>query len=148
MVTSEVRRVSPSKTWHNLILSGRVRTFVDSVPEVAMPYVWWVCWQVLARSPTPRTLACMVRDDFHASIPLEPVRNKALVIYKLDGKPLDDSAGGPFRFFVPDHAACHTDEIDECANVKFLDHIELTVGKGFDNRPQDDEEHAHLHKNE
>ncbi len=88
------------------------------------------------------------RDDFHASIPLEPVRNKALVIYKLDGKPLDDSAGGPFRFFVPDHAACHTDEIDECANVKFLDHIELTVGKGFDNRPQDDEEHARLHKNE
>jgi hypothetical protein len=32
--------------------------------------------------------------------------------------------------------------------VKFLDHIELTVGKGFDNRPQDDEEHARLHENE
>lgn len=86
------------------------------------------------------------RDDFHASIPLEPVRDKALVIYKLDGQPLDAAAGGPFRFFVPDHAACHTEEIDECANVKFLDHIELTIGKGFDNRPQDEEEHARLHK--
>lgn len=88
------------------------------------------------------------RDDFHASIPLDPVREKALVIYQLEGQPLDPSAGGPFRFFVPDHAACHTDEIDECANVKFLDRIELTIGKGFDNRPEDDEEHARLHRNE
>lgn len=88
------------------------------------------------------------RDDFHASIPLAPVREKAFVIYQMDGQPLDTSAGGPFRFFVPDHAACHTNEIDECANVKFLDRIELTLGKGFDNRPQDDEQHARLHENE
>jgi DMSO/TMAO reductase YedYZ molybdopterin-dependent catalytic subunit len=88
------------------------------------------------------------RDDFHASIPLDPIRDKALVIYQLDGQPLAPSAGGPFRFFVPDHAACHTDEIDECANVKYLDRIELTVGRGFDNRPEDDEEHARLHSNE
>ena len=52
----------------------------------------------------------------------------------------------PARFFIPDHAACHTDEVDECANVKFVDHIELTVGKGFDNRPEDDEEHERLHR--
>jgi hypothetical protein len=84
-------------------------------------------------------------DDFHASIPLAPVREKALVIYRLEGKPLATSAGGPIRFYIPDHARCHSDEIDECANVKFVDHIELTAERGFDNRPEDEEEHQRLH---
>ena len=88
------------------------------------------------------------RDDFHASIPLAPVRDRAFLIYRLNGAPLDVTAGGPFRFYIPDHAACHTDEIDECANVKFVDHIELTAERGFDNRPDDEEEHAKLHGKE
>jgi len=87
-------------------------------------------------------------DDFHASIPLEAVVDKALVIYRLDGQPLPEKAGGPVRFFIPDFAACHTHEIDECANVKFVDRIELTAEKGFDNRPHDGDEHAALHAKE
>ena len=86
------------------------------------------------------------RDNFHASIPLEPIREKAFLIYSSEGRPLDESAGGPLRFFVPDHAACQAEEIDECANVKFVEHLELTCGRGFDNRPQDEEEHARLHE--
>src|SRR4029077_14654753 len=62
-------------------------------------------------------------DDFHASIPLAAVAERALVIYRLDGQPLPAKAGGPVRFFIPDFAACHTDEIDECAKVKFLDRL-------------------------
>ena len=85
-------------------------------------------------------------DDFHASIPLEAVRDSAVLIYELDGHPLPAAAGGPVRFFIPDHAACHTHEIDECANVKFVDWIELTRDKGRDNRPQDESEHARLHQ--
>ncbi len=88
------------------------------------------------------------RDNFHASIPLEAIRDRALVIYSVDGRPLPMSAGGPFRFFIPDHLACHAHEIDECANVKFVEHIELTRDKGFDNRPHDDAAHAALHKRE
>ena len=86
------------------------------------------------------------RDDFHASIPLEPVRDRALVIYQIDGMPLSTDQGGPLRFYIPDFAACHTEEIDECANVKFIDHVELTAEKGFDNRPEDDDEHEALHR--
>lgn len=85
-------------------------------------------------------------DNFHASIPLAPIRDRAFVIYRLNGQPLDVKAGGPFRFYIPDHATCHTDEIDECANVKFVDHIELTKERGFDNRPDDDAQHAKLHE--
>jgi DMSO/TMAO reductase YedYZ molybdopterin-dependent catalytic subunit len=85
-------------------------------------------------------------DDFHASIPLEPVRQKAFVIYRLNGGPLTEKQGGPFRFYIPDYAACHTHEIDECANVKFVDHMELTAAAGFDNRPHDGQEHDELHR--
>jgi DMSO/TMAO reductase YedYZ molybdopterin-dependent catalytic subunit len=84
-------------------------------------------------------------DDFHASIPLAAVAERALVIYRLDGQPLPAKSGGPVRFFIPDFAACHTDEIDECANVKFVDRMEFTAEKGFDNRPHDGAEHAALH---
>ncbi len=85
-------------------------------------------------------------DDFHASVPLAAVRSQALLLYRLDGKPLPASAGGPFRLLIPDSAACHTDEVDDCANVKFINRIELTVGRGQDNRPADDESHEELHQ--
>ncbi|HUY32106.1 MAG TPA: molybdopterin-dependent oxidoreductase [Pirellulales bacterium] len=85
-------------------------------------------------------------DDFHASIPLDAVRERAIVIYRLDGHELPVKAGGPFRFFIPDFAACHTQEVDECANVKFIDRIELSRERGYDNRPSEPEEHAELHR--
>ncbi len=84
-------------------------------------------------------------DDFHASIPLAAVADRALLIYALGEGPLPASAGGPFRFFIRDHAACKTAEVDECANVKFVDRIELTAGPGHDNRPRDEAQHAKLH---
>lgn len=85
-------------------------------------------------------------DDFHASIPLAAVADRALVIYRLERQPLPLASGGPVRFFIPDFAACHTQEIDECANVKFVDRIEFTTEKGFDNRPHDGAEHEELHR--
>ena len=86
------------------------------------------------------------KDDFHASVPLDAVRERGLVIYRdAQGGPLDEAAGGPVRFYIPDFAACHAAEVDECANVKFVDWIELTAAKGFDNRPDDDQEHEALH---
>lgn len=87
-------------------------------------------------------------DDFHASIPLEAVRERAFLIYRVNGQPLPTSAGGPLRFYIPDFAACHTAEIDECANVKFVDRIELSSSPGQDNRPHDAQQHAELHERE
>ena len=85
------------------------------------------------------------RDDFHASIPLDQVLERALLIYRLHGEPLPVTSGGPCRFFIPNYLACHSAEIDECANVKFVDHIELSAQRGRDNRPHDDAAHAALH---
>jgi DMSO/TMAO reductase YedYZ molybdopterin-dependent catalytic subunit len=87
-------------------------------------------------------------DDFHASFPLAAVSERAIVIYRLEGQPLPASAGGPFRFYIPDFAACHTAEVDECANVKFVDAMELTSQRGRDNRPHDGAAHEALHQRE
>jgi DMSO/TMAO reductase YedYZ molybdopterin-dependent catalytic subunit len=85
-------------------------------------------------------------DDFAASIPLEAVRDEGIVVYQLDGKPLAVERGGPIRFLIKNPAACHTDELDDCANVKFVDRIELTTGRGRDTRPEDEDEHEELHR--
>jgi DMSO/TMAO reductase YedYZ molybdopterin-dependent catalytic subunit len=74
------------------------------------------------------------RDGFAASVPLDAVRARGILIYQVEGRPLADDEGGPIRFLIPASAACRTDELDDCANVKFVDRIELTTGKGRDTR--------------
>lgn len=85
------------------------------------------------------------RDDFHASVPLNPIRAEGILVYRLGDASLPESQGGPFRFLIRDPTACHTSELDDCANVKYVDRIELTSGKGHDTRPTDDAEHDALH---
>jgi DMSO/TMAO reductase YedYZ molybdopterin-dependent catalytic subunit len=85
-------------------------------------------------------------DNFAASVPLSAVRDEGIVVYTLDGGPLPPGNGGPIRFLIRNPAACHTDELDDCANVKFVDRIELTAGRGHDTRPENEEEHVHLHE--
>lgn len=86
------------------------------------------------------------RDDFHVSIPLAAVKSEGLLVYKIGSEPLDLKQGGPFRFLIKDFAACHSAELDDCANVKYLDRMELSQRKGLDTRPSTDEEHEALHK--
>jgi len=73
-------------------------------------------------------------DDFAASIPLEAVRDSGVLIFEIDGRALESEHGGPYRFLIPNAAACRTADLDACANVKFVDRIELTAGKGRDTR--------------
>src|SRR3982751_4206291 len=86
------------------------------------------------------------RDDFHVSVPLAAVRAEGIVVYHRGGEPLGIEQGGPIRFLIRDPAACHTDELDDCANVKYLSRIELTTRRGRDTRPADEAAHAALHE--
>jgi DMSO/TMAO reductase YedYZ molybdopterin-dependent catalytic subunit len=88
------------------------------------------------------------RDDFHVSVPLQAVRGEALVVYKHGAERLGLSDGGPIRLLIKDVTACQTSELDECANVKYLSRIELSIRRGRDNRPADDASHAALHARE
>jgi DMSO/TMAO reductase YedYZ molybdopterin-dependent catalytic subunit len=73
-------------------------------------------------------------DGFHASGPLESIRDTALVVFRVNGGPLESNAGGPFRFFIPQLGPCHSGELDACANVKFVDRIEVCTEKKRDAR--------------
>lgn len=88
------------------------------------------------------------RDDFHVSVPLDEIRGQGVVVFRIGADPLDASRGGPVRLILRDPAACRSTELDDCANVKYLDRIELTVKKGRDTRPIDDVAHAQLHERE
>jgi DMSO/TMAO reductase YedYZ molybdopterin-dependent catalytic subunit len=126
---ADVSRIAPGKKGDAVTLAG-ILELVQPKPEAS-----YLALHAAA-------------DNFHASIPLDVVKEKAILIYRLEGQPLSAKAGGPVRFFIPDHHACQTHEIDECANVKFVDTIELTAEMGFDNRPHDEHEHAALHAKE
>lgn len=73
-------------------------------------------------------------DGFAASIPLDSIRERGIVVYQLHGEALPASKGGPIRFFIRDSQSCRTAELDDCANVKFIDRIELSATKGRDTR--------------
>lgn len=89
------------------------------------------------------------RDDFASSIPADPtVIETGVILYELEGNELSVDKGGPTRFMIPNPAACQTAELDECANVKFLDRIEISAERGRDTRPTNEEEHAALHDHE
>jgi len=73
-------------------------------------------------------------DDFCASVPLDAVRDRALVIYGQENRPLSPAVGGPTRLIIPGAAPCQIAEIDTCANVKHLARIELMLERGADTR--------------
>ena len=73
-------------------------------------------------------------DGFAASVPLSDVLDRGILLYRMENRPLSTSEGGPIRFLIRDSAPCKTAELDACANVKSIDRIELTAGKGHDTR--------------
>ena len=66
-------------------------------------------------------------DGFSAKVSLALVIDKAVVIYGFEGRSLPDAMGGPFRFLIPNAAACGTEALDTCANVKQVMTLELLM---------------------
>ena len=66
--------------------------------------------------------------QFSASLTLQQALDFGVLIYDLDGTPLPDQKGGPFRLVTPGLG-------DLCANVKGVGRIEITKGLGKDTRP-------------
>jgi DMSO/TMAO reductase YedYZ molybdopterin-dependent catalytic subunit len=99
-------------------------------------------------SDDARFITINAEAGYSASVPLEAVRDQAILIYKLGDGPLPRDKGGPVRFFIPDVAACQTDEVDQCANVKYVESIVLSAVQGADTRPGTIKQHIELHLNE
>lgn len=63
---------------------------------------------------------------FAISVPLLPLLERALLLYRKGDSPLPADKGGPVRVLFTGDVACHADEIDACAMVKGLGRIRLT----------------------
>jgi 2-dehydropantoate 2-reductase len=66
--------------------------------------------------------------QFAASLTVRQAMDHGVLVYELDGQPMPESKGGPFRLVAPGLG-------DLCANVKGVVRIELTKGPGKDTRP-------------
>jgi len=64
---------------------------------------------------------------YSACLTLQQAREHGVLVYELDGAPLPDTKGGPFRLITPGLG-------DLCANVKGVARIEITKGPGRDTR--------------
>ena len=71
-----------------------------------------------------------VDGKYAATLTLQQARDFGLLLYELDGQPLPDGKGGPYRLVTPGLG-------DLCANVKALGRIEVRAGSGKDTRPAD-----------
>jgi 2-dehydropantoate 2-reductase len=69
---------------------------------------------------------------YAATLTLRQARDFGWLVYGLEGRPLPESKGGPFRLITPGLG-------DLCANVKGVGRIEVRVGSGKDTRPSADE---------
>ena len=67
---------------------------------------------------------------YAATLTLQQAKDFGLLLYDLDGDPLPDAKGGPFRLITPGLG-------DLCANVKGVGRIEVRVGSGKDTRPSE-----------
>ena len=65
---------------------------------------------------------------YSACLTLAQALEWGILLYEMDGEPLPESKGGPFRLVTPGLG-------DLCANVKGVARIEVTIGTGTDTRP-------------
>jgi len=68
-----------------------------------------------------------VDGTYAATLTVQQARDFGFLLYELDGQPLPDEKGGPFRLITPGLG-------DLCANVKGVGRIEVTKGPGRDTR--------------
>ncbi len=92
------------------------------------------------------TLEC-TDGKFSASVPLNSVRD-AIILYRLEGRPLPANKGGPYRFLIPQASECHVRDVDACANVKYLGRITFDAVRGKDTRPTNETLHSAHHQKE
>lgn len=71
-----------------------------------------------------------IDGKYAATLTLQQAGDYGLLLYELDGGPLPEGMGGPFRLITPGLG-------DLCANVKGVGRIEVRVGTGKDTRPSE-----------
>ena len=106
---------------------------IDDVSKVVPGRDGSAVWlrDVLARSglrPSGRFATLASGDGkFAISVPLQPLLERAMLVYRKGDAPLPLSKGGPVRLLFTGKVECEAPDIDACAMVKGLARIRVTV---------------------
>ena len=87
-------------------------------------------WLHALVAPSPRArFATLASADgkFAISVPLSPLLERALLVYRLGDAPLPPSKGGPVRVLLTGDVPCSGEQLDACATVKGLGLVRLTA---------------------
>lgn len=68
--------------------------------------------------------------QYSASLTIHQARDFGILVYQVDGLPLPQNKGGPFRLITPGLG-------DLCANVRNIGQIKVSTGPGTDTRPEE-----------
>jgi DMSO/TMAO reductase YedYZ molybdopterin-dependent catalytic subunit len=66
---------------------------------------------------------------FAISVPLQPLMDRALLVYRAGATPLPAAKGGPVRLLLTGKVECEAPDIDACAMVKGLARIRVTADR-------------------
>ncbi|TMA73417.1 MAG: hypothetical protein E6J58_09310 [Deltaproteobacteria bacterium] len=106
---------------------------IDDVSKVVPGRDGSAVWlrDVLAQSglrPSGRFATLASGDGkFAISVPLQPLLERAMLVYRKGDAPLPLSKGGPVRLLLTGKVECEAPDIDACAMVKGLARIRVTV---------------------
>ena len=92
-----------------------------------------------SRLTNPGRFATLASGDskFAISVPLQPLLERAVLVYRNGEAPLPASKGGPVRLLLTGKVECEAPDIDACAMVKGLARIRVTAER------EPDVGHAH-----
>jgi DMSO/TMAO reductase YedYZ molybdopterin-dependent catalytic subunit len=122
---------------------GRLPAQIEDVSTLVPGRVGSAVWlrDVLAQSglkPSARFATLASKDGkFAISVPLRPLLERAILVYRNASAPLPASNGGPVRLLLTGKVECEAPDIDACAMVKGLARIRVTAD------PEADVGHVH-----
>jgi DMSO/TMAO reductase YedYZ molybdopterin-dependent catalytic subunit len=111
----------------------RLPAQIDDVSTVVPGRDGSAVWlrDVLAQSglrPSARFATLASGDGkFAISVPLQPLLDRAMLVYRKGDAPLPVSKGGPVRLLLTGKVECEAPDIDACAMVKGLARIRVTA---------------------
>jgi DMSO/TMAO reductase YedYZ molybdopterin-dependent catalytic subunit len=116
----------------------RVPTQIEDVSTIVPGREGAAVWlrDVLAQAgvkPTARFATLASGDGkFAISIPLQPLLERAVLVYRKGDAPLPAAKGGPVRLLLTGKVECEAPDIDACAMVKGLGRIRVTSDREAD----------------
>jgi DMSO/TMAO reductase YedYZ molybdopterin-dependent catalytic subunit len=115
-------------------LPGQIEDVSTVVPGREGSAVWLRDLLAQAGLKPSARFATLASGDgkFAISVPLQPLLERAVLVYRKAEAPLPPSSGGPVRLLLTGKVECEAPDIDACAMVKGLGRIRITAEREAD----------------